>query len=179
MMSLLDGSTLCYQFLMIIQEYLRIIFQIVSACACQVWDVNWFTNCSEHIKNYWNSICMFGKTDVSLIEGPLQGLLSSYELNIWNSPFKPKSKKIWATKHCCSLNGPSIYLNSIEIGSVYSGSHPLLDTRVIGWKSWVRCCFGAYFRTTPYDPPQQFDTAPAHRAYRVSCCLMKLAAFCF
>ena len=66
-----------------------------------------------------------------------------------------------------------------EVGNAYSGSHPLLETQVISWKSWVRRCFGGYFRTTPHDPPQQLDTAPAHRAYRVPCCLKELAACCF
>jgi len=67
----------------------------------------------------------------------------------------------------------------ISHDNAYSGSHPLLDTRVISWKYWVRRCFGVYFRTTPHDPPQQLDTAPTHRVYRVPCCLMKPAACCF
>ena len=34
-----------------------------------------------------------------------------------------------------------------------NGSHPLLDTHVISWKSWARHCFGGYFRTTPMIRP--------------------------
>jgi len=47
-------------------------------------------------------------------------------------------------------------------GNAYSSSHPLLDTQVISWKSWVRHW---YFRTPLHDPPQQLDTSPSSTNY--------------
>jgi len=76
------------------------------------------------------------------------------------------------------------YSNAFAIGEFhrgneYSSSHPLIDTQVISWKSWVRRCFGGYLRATPHDLPPTAWHCPDHRVYRVPCFVMKLAACCF
>ena len=67
----------------------------------------------------------------------------------------------WHQRHTVRHLQLSIMLYYSNTEHAYSGDQPLFDTQVVTWKSWVRCCFGAYFRTTSHDLLQQWQCSRA------------------